>query len=58
MGFLETRNLDFKHVLMLSVNEGYMPKSGSQTSFIPYLFRRAFGLPTVEHEDALYVQLL
>ena len=54
MGFLETRNLDFKHVLMLSVNEGYMPKSGSQTSFIPYLFRRAFGLPTVEHEDALY----
>ena len=36
MGVLETRNLDFRNIVMLSVNEGQLPKSGSDASFIPY----------------------
>lgn len=54
MGFLETRSLDFKHVLLLSVGEKYMPKDSFAPSFIPYALRIAYHLPAVEHEDALY----
>lgn len=54
MGFLEMRSLDFKHVLMLSVGEGYMPKASFAPSFIPYALRIGFDLPAIEHEDALY----
>lgn len=54
MGFLETRNLDFKNVVMLSVNEGVLPKSGGESSFIPHSLRRAFGMTTIEHKNSLY----
>lgn len=54
MGLLETRNLDFKNVLMLSVNEGMLPKGASDTSFIPYNLRKAFGLTTMEHKDSIF----
>lgn len=54
MGVLETRNLDFKNVLMLSVNEGLMPKSGNEASFIPFNLRKGFGMTTIEHKNALY----
>jgi len=54
MGLLETRNLDFKNVLMLSVNEGMLPKGSTDVSFIPYNLRKAFGLTTMEHKDSLF----
>lgn len=54
MGVLETRNLDFKNLLMLSLNEGQLPKSGSDMSFIPYNIRKAFGMTTIEHKNAVY----
>lgn len=54
MGVLETRNLNFKHILMLSVNEGMLPKSVNDTSFIPYHLREVFGLTTVRHKIAVY----
>ena len=54
MGLLETRNLNFRHILMLSVNEGMLPKSVSNTSFIPYHLREAFGLTTIRHKIAVY----
>ncbi len=54
MGLLETRNLDFKNVLMLSVNEGMLPKGSTDTSFIPYNLRKAFGLTTMEHKDSIF----
>lgn len=54
MGVLETRNLDFKHVAMLSLNEGKLPKSGGDSSFIPYNLRRAFGMTLIEHKNAVY----
>ena len=54
MGVLETRNLDFDHVLMLSCNEGNMPRGVNDTSFIPYAIRKAYGLTTVDHKVAIY----
>lgn len=54
MGVLETRNLDFRHLVLLSVNEGQLPKSGGDSSFIPYSLRKAFGMTTIEHKIAVY----
>lgn len=54
MGLLETRNLDFKNVILLGVNEGNLPKKSSENSYIPYNLRRAFGLTLSEHRDSIY----
>lgn len=54
MGVLETRNLDFDHVLLLSCNEGNMPKGVNDTSFIPYSIRKVYGLTTVDNKVAIY----
>ena len=54
MGVLETRNLDFDYVLLLSTNEGNMPRGASDSSFIPYSIRKAYGLTTVDHRVAIY----
>lgn len=54
MGVLETRNLDFKNVVILSLNEGLLPKTGGESSFIPYSLRKAFEMTTIEHQDAIY----
>ncbi len=54
MGVLETRNLDFDHLLLLSANEGNMPRGLTDSSFIPYSIRRAFGLTTADHKSAIY----
>ena len=54
MGLLETRNLDFRHVIMLSVNEGQLPKSDKRASLIPYTLRAAYGMTTIEREVSLY----
>lgn len=55
MGILETRNLDFENVLILSVNDDTFPGnlSGS-TSFIPFNLRLAYGLPTPQHHEGVY----
>ncbi|MEF8985079.1 MAG: PD-(D/E)XK nuclease family protein [Bacteroidales bacterium] len=54
MGLLETRTLDFENLLILSMNEGVFPKAESTPSFIPFSLRKGFGLPTYEHNDAIY----
>jgi len=54
MGILETRTLDFKNLIILSMNDGIMPKISSSGSFIPYNLRRVFGLPTSEEQNAMY----
>lgn len=54
MGLMETRMLDFKNLIILSANEGILPKGGHASSFIPYNLRLGFGLPTPEHMDALF----
>ena len=53
MGLIETRNLDFKNVLLLSAQEGTLPKSGQTASFIPYNIRVAFGLTTMQDKSAV-----
>jgi CRISPR/Cas system-associated exonuclease Cas4 (RecB family) len=57
MGMLETRNLDFKNVYILSLNEGSLPSAGNKGSYIPYTIRRAYNLPTLQHQDAMYAYL-
>lgn len=54
MGVLETRNLDFRNLVMLSLNEGLLPKAGGDSSFVPYNLRKAFGMTTIDHKNAVY----
>ena len=54
MGVLETRTLDFKHLLLLSVNEGFMPSSSNDNTFIPEFLRNHFELSTIDHQDSIY----
>ncbi|MBQ7149982.1 MAG: PD-(D/E)XK nuclease family protein [Prevotella sp.] len=54
MGVLETRNLDFDHVIVLSCNEGKLPKGINDNSFIPYAIRRAYGLTTIDNKVSIY----
>ena len=54
MGVLETRNLDFRNLAILSLNEGKLPKSEGESSFIPHNLRKAFGMTTIEHKNAVY----
>lgn len=54
MGFLETRTLDFKNVIILSTNEGKIPAGRNLNSYIPYGLRKVFELPTFEEQDAIY----
>ena len=55
MGILETRNIDFENVIILSMTDTNFPsdKTG-QSSFIPYNLRAAYGLPTPEQHEAMY----
>jgi CRISPR/Cas system-associated exonuclease Cas4 (RecB family) len=57
MGVLETRNLDFKNVFILSLNEGSFPSFNSRGSYIPMNIRKAYGLPIPEHQDSIYAYL-
>lgn len=54
MGVLETRNLDFDHVLLLSSTEGNLPKGVDDSSLIPHTLRKVYGLTTVENKVAIY----
>ena len=54
MGILETRALDFKNLIILSVNEGVMPAISSSSSFIPFSLRQAFGLPSLNHQESIF----
>ena len=54
MGLLETRTLDFDHVIMLSVNEGILPSGNNDNSLILYEIKKKFHLSTYEQNDAIY----
>jgi len=54
MGVLETRALEFKNIIVLSLNEGIFPGSSWDNTYIPYNIRRAFGLPTVNEHESIY----
>ncbi|MBE0678895.1 MAG: PD-(D/E)XK nuclease family protein [Bacteroidales bacterium] len=54
MGVLETRALDFKKIIFLSLNEGIFPGISYDNTYIPYNIRRAFGLPTLNEHESIY----
>ena len=54
MGVLETRTLDFEHLIIINVNEAVLPSGKSVNSFIPNDLKRAFGLPLYLEKDAIY----
>ncbi len=54
MGILETRLLDFNHVILLSMNEEIMPSGHRAYTYIPHSLRKAFGMPAREDMDAIY----
>ncbi|MDX1470876.1 MAG: PD-(D/E)XK nuclease family protein, partial [Flavobacteriaceae bacterium] len=54
MGMLETRLLDFKNVIILSVNEGVLPGGKTDNSFIPFDVKRENKLPTYMEMDAIF----
>ncbi|WP_235318259.1 PD-(D/E)XK nuclease family protein [Polaribacter sp. Hel1_85] len=54
MGMLETRVLDFENIILVSTNEGVLPASSQQNSFIPFDVKIEFGLPTYREKDAIF----
>jgi hypothetical protein len=54
MGMLETRVLDFENIILTSTNEGVLPASSQQNSFIPFDVKIEFGLPTFREKDAIF----
>jgi hypothetical protein len=54
MGLLETRNIDFENLIILSANEGVLPGTSQNNSYIPQNLRKAFGLNGNRHKDAIY----
>lgn len=54
LGMLETRNLDFKRVILLSANEGILPAGRSANTLIPYDLKATFNLPTYHEKDAVF----
>ena len=54
MGALETRALEFKRIIFLSLNEGIFPGISYDNTYIPYNIRRAFGLPTVNEHESIW----
>ena len=54
LGMLETRNLDFKRVILLSANEGILPAGRSGNTLIPFYLKKQNSLPTYVEKDSVY----
>jgi CRISPR/Cas system-associated exonuclease Cas4 (RecB family) len=54
MGLLESRMLDFKHLIVLGMNEGMLPPTNPIDSIIPMDLRRGLGLPTAREKQGLF----
>lgn len=54
MGLLESRNLNFKHVLVLSASDDNIPKVNNNNSFIPLSIKEAFGLTDQKKKVAVF----
>jgi ATP-dependent helicase/nuclease subunit B len=55
LGFLETRNLKFENVLFLDANEGVLPDTTREDSFLPFKARQILGLPTyLDREEIMF----
>lgn len=54
IGVLETRTLDFDNLLLLNVEEGVVPHTSHDNSFIPYYLRKYYGLTTNDEQTDVY----
>lgn len=54
MGLLETRSLDFKHLIICSVNEGHLPSQGKGNSFLPSDIKMNYQLPGYYEKEAIF----
>ena len=54
LGMLETRLLDFENIIITGVNEGTLPLGRRDNSFIPFDYRKFYGLNTFLENDAIY----
>ena len=55
LGFLETRNLKFENVLFLDANEGIIPDTTREDSFLPFKARQILGLSTyLDREEIMF----
>lgn len=61
LGLLETRNIRFKKVFILDLNEGKVPDTRRENSILPLSAREKLGLPTYREREKLtsyYFKLL
>ncbi len=54
MGLLETRVLDFEHLIVLSMNDRIMPRKSRHATFIPEALRHGYGLPSANYQERLF----
>jgi len=53
MSLLETRCLDFDHVVLFSFNEGVIPSSSKNSSLIPFEACKEYGIPVFSDQDSI-----
>lgn len=54
MGMLETRSLDFEHIIILSANERTLPRRARTRSFIADSLRHAYGMPPSNYAEEIF----
>lgn len=54
IGLLETRSLDFRHLIIPSMNERIFPRRMHRHSMIPNTLRQAYGLPTKKSQESIF----
>ena len=54
MGLLETRLLDFEHLIIIGLNEGKLPNTNVLNSVIPMDLRYGLGLPSLREKQGLF----
>lgn len=54
MGLLETRLLDFEHLIIVGLNEGKLPNTNFINSVIPMDLRYSLGLPSMREKQGLF----
>lgn len=54
MGLLETRALDFEHLIILSMNDKSMPRKSRRSTFIPEALRSGYGLPSANYQEKIF----
>lgn len=54
LGMLETRNLDFKTLIILSANECVLPAGKGSNTLIPLNLKSHFHIPTYNEKDAIF----